>query len=135
MAGASARRWSCDGCGVAVSRVDGMPMQLPDTWTTSAEGMFCLGCRRKQAAEAALEAAPANTSRDKRATLRRAGVIEFEVRRAPNRTDRTIAQVCSSSAMAVAAARRRMQLDEGPPPGADRDWAGRAAKSHQGSRP
>jgi hypothetical protein len=97
--------------------------------------MFCLGCRRQQAAEAALEAAPADTSRDKRATLRRAGLIEFEVRRAPNRTDRTIAQACSSSAVAVAAARRRMQLAEGPPPGTDRDRAQATAKAHQGLRP
>jgi hypothetical protein len=131
MAVASASKWTCDGCGVSVSRVDGERIPLPDTWTSSAEGRFCLGCRRQRAAEAALEAAPPDTSRDKRATIRRAGLIEFEVRRAPDRTDRTIANACSSSAPAVAAARRRLQLGEGPPAGADRDRsAAHAAQSH-----
>jgi hypothetical protein len=110
---ALASKWTCDGCGVSISHVDGGETPLPDAWIRSSEGTFCLGCRRERAAEAALSAAPADSPRDARAALRRAGIIEFEVRRAPDRTDRAIANVCNSSAPAVAAARRRLQLGQG----------------------
>jgi hypothetical protein len=119
----AARKWTCGGCGVSVSRIDGEPAPLPDSWASSAEGDFCLACRRQRAAEAALEAAPSGSGRDARAKLRRSGLIEFEVRRTPDRTDGTIAKACRSSASVVAAARRRLQLREGPPPGSDRDRA------------
>jgi hypothetical protein len=105
---ATASRWTCAGCGVSAGRIDGGPAPLPDNWASSAEGDFCLTCRRQRAAEAALEAAPSGCDRDTRAKLRRAGLIEFEVRRTPERTDGTIAKACRSSAVAVAAARARM---------------------------
>jgi hypothetical protein len=128
MATDSARKWTCTDCGVSVTRIDGERAPLPDSWTSSAEGDFCLGCRRQRAGEAALDAAPDGSSRDKRFSLRRAGLIEFEVLRSPDRTDSTIAKACRSSASAVAAVRRSLQLGEGPPPGADRDRsAARAA--------
>jgi len=118
---ATARKWVCDGCGVSASRIDGEAAPLPDTWVSSAEGDFCLTCRRQRAVEAAVQAGPGNSDRDTRAKLRRAGLIEFEVRRTPERTDGTIAKACRSSAAAVAAARRRLQLRDGPAPGYDRD--------------
>jgi hypothetical protein len=119
--GDAARKWTCGGCGVSVSRIDGSQAPLPDTWASSTEGDFCLACRRQRAAEAALDAAPTGADRDARAKLRRIGLIEFEVLRTPDRTDGTIAKACRSSAAVVAAARRRLQLSEGPPPGSDRD--------------
>jgi len=126
----SARGWTCGGCGVRASRIDGGRTPLPEAWISCAEGEFCLGCRRQRAAEAALQAAPSECSREARAKLRRAGLIEFEVSRSPERTDGSIAKACRSSASAVAAARRRLQLDEAPPPGSDRSWtAGAAARS------
>jgi hypothetical protein len=106
----TARKWTCEGCGVSASRIDGKPAALPDTWASSAEGDFCLACRRRRASEDALAAAPDGSNRDARAKLRRAGLIEFEVRRTPERTDGTIAKACRSSTVAVAAARRRLQL-------------------------
>jgi hypothetical protein len=121
MAHRSARKWTCGRCSVSAARIDGRPTPLPDAWASSAEGAFCLACRRQLAAEAAIERAPEETSRDTRAKLRRAGLIEFEVQRSPERTDGSIAKACRSSASAVAAARRRLQLDESPPPGSDRD--------------
>lgn len=128
MTPASAQKWTCESCGVSVSRIDGERAPLPDTWTSGAEGEFCLVCRRQRAAEAALDAAPPDSNRDTRVSLRRAGLIEFEVRRAPDRTDSTIAKACRSSASAVAAARRRLHLGKGPPVGANRDrTAARAA--------
>jgi len=118
---AAAGKWTCACCGVSASRIDGAPAPLPDSWVSTTEGVFCLTCRRQRAAEAALDAAPSGCDRDARAKLRRAGLIEFEVRRTPERTDGTIAKACRSSAVAVAAARRRLQLHEGPAPVSDRD--------------
>lgn len=101
--------------------MDGGRGTLPGSWVSSAEGDFCLACRRHRAGEAALDAAPDDSNRDARAKLRRSGLIEFEVRRTPDRTDGSIAKACRSSASAVAAARRRLQMGEGPAPGSDRD--------------
>lgn len=117
----SAQKWTCAGCGVSTSRIDGEQAPLPDSWASSAEGDFCLTCRRQRAAEAALEAAPGSKDRDVRAKLRRAGLIEFEVQRTPERTDGSIAKACRSSAAAVAAARRRLLMEDGPPAGSERD--------------
>jgi hypothetical protein len=119
--GKAARKWTCDSCGVSASRIDGGPAPLPDSWVSSVEGDFCLTCRRHRAGEAALDAAPSESDRAARAKLRRTGLIEFEVRRTPDRTDGSIAKACRTSAGAVAAARRRLQMREGPPAGADRD--------------
>jgi hypothetical protein len=124
----AARRWTCDGCGVSASRIDGSPAPLPACWVSSTEGNFCLACRRQRAGEAALDAAPSDSGSDVRAKLRRTGLIEFEVRRTPDRTDGTIAKACRTSASAVAAARRHLRMREGPPPGSDRD---RTAAQHR----
>ncbi len=108
-----ARKWSCDGCGVTVSQADGEPLRLPAAWASSAEGRFCLHCRRDRAAEAALGAAPGSPV-GTRAKLRRAALIEFEVSRTPEHSDGTIARACRTSVTAVAQARRRLRLP-GPP--------------------
>jgi hypothetical protein len=101
----TAPKWTCDRCGVAVSRLGGEAVPLPATWTTAADGNFCLTCRRERAGEAALEAAPAGSTSDTRMKVRRAGLLEFEVRRAPDRADNAIAKACHTSASAVARAR------------------------------
>lgn len=119
--GVTAGRWTCAGCGVSAGRIDRAPAPLPNSWTSCAEGDFCLICRRERAGEAALDAAPDDSSKDARAKLRRAGLIEFEVRRTPDRTNGTIAKACRTSAGAVASARRRLRLHEAPAPGTNRD--------------
>jgi hypothetical protein len=101
----TALKWTCDRCGVSVSQIGGERVPLPDSWITGAEGHFCLTCRRERAAEAALDAAPADCSNDVRAKVRRSGLLEFEVRRAPDRADNAIAKACHTSASAVARAR------------------------------
>lgn len=101
----TARKWTCDRCGVSVSQLDGARVPFPESWTVAADGSFCLTCRRERAAEAALDAAPADCSNDARAKLRRAGLVEFEVRRAPDRADNAIAKACHTSASAVVTAR------------------------------
>ncbi len=128
----AARRWTCDRCQMAVGRIDSKPVPLPDSWESGAEGDFCLACRRARAADEALAATPTDCGTDVRAKARRAGLIEFEVRRTPTLTDNTIARACRTSASAVAAARKRLNMDESPPPGTDRDRADarRAIASH-----
>jgi hypothetical protein len=109
----AATRWTCDGCGVSVSWADGERAPLPDAWEESADGCFCLGCRRERAAEAAIEQAP-ESDREARAKLRRASLIEFELRRAPERPNNTIARACRSSAVAIATARKQMESESSP---------------------
>lgn len=102
----TASRWTCDCCAVSFSRIDGARAPLPQSWTTGADGLFCLTCRRERAAKAALEAAPADCNNAAKAKARRSGLLEFELRRAPDRPDNAIAKACHTSASAVAAARR-----------------------------
>ena len=72
----TAKRWTCDHCGVSVSQIGGERVALPEAWVSSREGTFCLICRRERAAQAALESAPADCTIDQRAKLRRAALIE-----------------------------------------------------------
>jgi hypothetical protein len=112
----TAMKWTCGGCGVSASRLDGEPVSLPDTWVNSAEGLFCLVCRRARAAEAALDSAPSDSPVAARAKLRRAALIEFEVSRTPEHADGIIARACRTSVSAVTRARRRLELPDPPPP-------------------
>ncbi|HVY95864.1 MAG TPA: hypothetical protein VHA54_02780 [Solirubrobacterales bacterium] len=109
-----AAKWTCDGCGVSASRADGKQVPLPDSWARSPEGTYCLLCRRERAAQEALAAAPTDSPLATRAAVRRAALIEFEVRRRPGHTDGAIAKTCRSSVSAVAAARRRLKLPSAP---------------------
>jgi hypothetical protein len=104
----TAQTWTCDRCGMTTSRIDGDRSPLPQSWASSADGRFCLACRRERAAEAAQEAAPNDCDSNTRAKLRRAGMIEFEVLRVPEHADSVIAKACHSSASVVAAARERL---------------------------
>lgn len=110
----TAKKWTCDHCGVSVSQMSGDKVELPGTWITSGEGTYCLICRRERAAQAALEAAPEDSPLEVRAKLRRAALIEFEVSRRPDHGDGAIAKACRSSVSAVAAARQRLKLPAPP---------------------
>jgi hypothetical protein len=105
----TAKKWTCDQCGVTVSRVGGEQVELPASWATSGDGTFCLLCRRERAAQAALDAAPSRSLED-RAKLRRAALVEFEVRRRPGHGNGEIAKACRSSVAAVVAARKRLKI-------------------------
>lgn len=113
---ATARKWTCAGCGVSASRSDEEPVPIPETWDSCAEGSFCLGCRRRRVGEAAAEAAPEDSNRDDRAKIRRAAVLEFEVQRDPDRTNGSIAKACRASIPAVVAARDRLGAPAAPVP-------------------
>jgi hypothetical protein len=106
----TAKKWTCDQCGVTVSRLGGEKVELPESWTSSKEGTFCLLCRRERAAQAALDAAPENSGLEDRAKLRRAALVEFEVRRRPGHGNGEIAKACRSSVAAVVAARKRLKI-------------------------
>jgi hypothetical protein len=106
----TAKKWTCDHCGVSVSRMGGEKVELPETWDSSGQGTYCLNCRRERAAQAALDSAPEGSPLDVRAKLRRAALIEFEVSRRPDHGDGVIAKACRSSVSAVAAARQRLKL-------------------------
>lgn len=104
----TARKWTCAGCGVSATRSDTEAMPLPEAWEVCGDEAFCLGCRRQRVAEAAVDAAPTVTDRNARVRLRRTALIEFEVRRTPDRTNGAIAKACRSSIRVVAATRRRL---------------------------
>jgi len=106
----TAKKWTCDQCGVSVSRMGGERVALPETWVTVEDGTYCLTCRRDRAAQAALDSAPPECSIEQRAKLRRAALIEFEVQRRPDHGDGAIAKACRSSVSAVAAARERLKI-------------------------
>ena len=106
----TAKKWTCDQCGVTVSRLGGERVELPTSWVSSKEGTFCLLCRRERAAQAALDAAPKESGLEDRAKLRRAALVEFEVRRRPGHGNGEIAKACRSSVAAVVAARKRLKI-------------------------
>jgi hypothetical protein len=110
----TATKWTCDGCGMTVSQMDGSQTALPDHWARSDGGLICLICRRDLAAEQAIASAPGDSPIGVRAELRRAALIEFEVRRNPDHPDGVIARTCRSSAPAVAKARQRLGLSDHP---------------------
>jgi len=110
MSTAIANKWTCDKCGVTVSRVGGEKVELPASWSKSREGTFCLLCRRERAAQAALADAPKNCGIEERAKLRRAALVEFEVQRRPGHGNGEIAKACRSSVAAVVAARKRLKI-------------------------
>ncbi len=124
-----AKKWTCEGCGVSAGRIDGESVPMPSTWVSSAEGIFCLICRRERAAEAALDAAPSDSPVGERAKLRRAALIEFEVSRTPDHTDGIIARACRTSVSAVTRARRRLELPDPPPTSEESRAKRRAARS------
>src|SRR5690348_13614817 len=107
---ATATKWTCDQCGVTVSRLGGEKVELAASWVSSRDGTFCLLCRRERAAQAALDAAPETSGLEDRAKLRRAALVEFEVRRRPGHGNGEIAKACRSSVAAVVAARKRLKL-------------------------
>jgi hypothetical protein len=110
MSTATANKWTCDQCGVCVSQAGGAKVGLPASWSTSEDGTYCLLCRRERAAQAALDSAPDTCGREDRAKLRRAALVEFEVRRRPNHGNGEIAKACRSSVAAVVAARKRLKI-------------------------
>jgi hypothetical protein len=106
---ADACRWSCARCAVSVGRIDGEPTMLPPSWSQLDDETFCLTCSRTRAGEAAIDSAPAASSREDRVKLRRTALIEFEIGRVPEAPNRAVALACRTSGAAVAAVRNEME--------------------------
>src|SRR3954469_25196055 len=108
---AEAVRWSCARCKVSVGQIDGGTTLLPTTWSHLGGEILCLTCTRAQAGEAAMDSAPAETSREDRAKLRCTALIEFEIERAPEAPIPPLALPCRTSSAAVAAVRDELDRD------------------------
>lgn len=103
----TAKVWTCDGCGVSIKQMDGGQSALPDSWVSSEQGQYCLICRRSRVAENAV-----GDTQEERAQMRRAALLEFEVKRTPERSNGEIARACRTSVPAVAKARKRLSLPD-----------------------
>ncbi len=83
--------------------------KVPANWITKNGQGYCLACRRELAVDEALEEmgtdAPAA-----RAKIRSQAVVEFEIRRDPDRRDGDIARAARCSVMAVSKARKRLGI-------------------------
>jgi hypothetical protein len=110
--GAGALRWRCARCDVSVGRLDGEVTPFPPTWSESHGSAFCLICSRAMAGDAAMDTAPAASSREDRVRLRRDAVIEFELGRVPEAPNRAIASSCRTSASAVKTVRDALEHTE-----------------------
>jgi hypothetical protein len=106
---AEAVRWSCARCEVSVGRIDGEPTLLPASWSRADGRVLCLACSRARAGETAMDSASATSSREDLVRLRRTALIEFEIGRAPEAPNRTIALACRTSSAAVAAVRDELE--------------------------
>jgi hypothetical protein len=99
--------WTCGNC-LVESRWNGSGAQreLPLNWIENPQGLVCLHCQRELAGDAAVNAS--DLTRSERARLRSSTIIEFEVRRTPDRTDGQIANSVHTSVGAVQKARKRL---------------------------
>lgn len=84
-------------------------LERPSAWVEDSGEIYCLACRRELAAKAGADAAPSGTTRQLRAQLRAAALIEFEILRDPKRSNGEIARVIGTSVPAVVKARERLR--------------------------
>jgi hypothetical protein len=106
----SSQKWRCQRCDVTISYMPGHERKAPPAgWDTKGGVSHCLRCRRAEAADAAIEKAPAGTTREERAKIRATAVLEFEILRDPDRPNGEIAKVVRCSVPAVLKSRRRLE--------------------------
>ena len=106
----TAPRWTCNRCQVTISYLPGheAATSTPAGWGKHSGGLYCLACRRDLAAEAAWASAPDSLSLEDRAKLRASAVVEFEIKRDPERPNGEIAKVARCSVPAVVKVRKRL---------------------------
>ena len=76
----SSQKWRCERFDVSISYMPGHDRKAPPAGLETESGKsFCLRCRRAEAADAAIERAPADTNREERAKIRATAVLEFEI--------------------------------------------------------
>jgi hypothetical protein len=105
------QRCTCVNCSVEVSWLGGA--KLPPNWIETSAGPACLHCRRELAADAAVGAEDLNLQG--RARLRASTIVEFELTRAPDRSNSEIANAVHTSIASVQKARERINESADPP--------------------
>ena len=104
----SAAEWTCGSWERPVRFMpDAENVGLPAHWTEEKGEVYCLACRRALAVEEAIEAAD-DAAGESLAKLRTAALVEFEIKRDPDRANGEIARACRSSVPAVVKARQRL---------------------------
>jgi hypothetical protein len=104
------QKWRCEDCDVTISYMPGHERTGPPAgWETKSSRSYCLRCRRNAAAEDAIQAAPDSTTREERAKIRAAAILDFEIIRDPNRPNGEIAKVVRCSVPAVLKSRKRVE--------------------------
>ena len=83
--------------------------KVPANWVVKNGQSYCLACRRELAVDDAL-ADLGNEAPAARAKIRSQAVVEFEIRRDPDRRDGDIARAARCSVMAVSKARKRLGI-------------------------
>jgi hypothetical protein len=102
----------CARCGVVIRFMPGHERSgLPKGWKKERGETYCLGCRRERAAEAGIASVSDKLSLADRAKLRTMALVEFEIRRDPERPNGEIAKVARCSVPAVAKVRRKLEGD------------------------
>ena len=108
-------QWTCSRCRVTSSWMEGASGGgQPETWSEQDGELYCLVCRRAVAAEAVIDATPDGSDSASRAQARRRALLEFEIRRTPDRANSKIAAACRTSVPAVAKARQRIGIPAAP---------------------
>jgi hypothetical protein len=80
----------------------------PAHWAVEGGEVLCLSCRRTLAGESAVDGVDGKSSREEREQVRKNAMIEFELRRVPDRNNAVIARSCRTSPRAVANVRKRL---------------------------
>ena len=84
--------------------------KVPANWIVKNGQGYCLACRRELAVDDALEEMGDEGPPAARAKVRSQAVVEFEIRRDPDRRDGDIARAARCSVMAVSKARKRLGI-------------------------
>jgi hypothetical protein len=102
-------QWTCTRCEMTSRWTNGLERgNLPPNWVRESDGShYCLACQRERAVDKALDEA-GQVGIEGRAKLRSAAVVEFEIKRDPERTEGEIANAASTSVLAVRKARQRL---------------------------
>ena len=103
--------WTCARCDVTVSWMpESERPGLPGTWIQEDGELYCLGCRRERAGEAALAELEKGVPAARRVQVESRARVEFEMKRRPEAQDSRIAKACHTSIKAVQQARVRLGL-------------------------
>jgi len=109
--GGAVSSWTCSRCEVTVTFTSKVAdPELPSTWISDGNELYCLGCRRDLAGDAGVEGLGEDAPNATRLQRRSQARIEFEIGRDPDRADNRIAKACGTSTVAVRKARDRLGL-------------------------